>query len=185
MGNLRVQKERADTMKKYFIGLDLSLTGTGFCLVREDWSVPRFETLKNKLRGVERLIWITESIRERVEGYSPEDTEIVIEDYSFGSFDRGQREKAELHGNVKTMLFKLGFDVIWIAPTSLKKFATGKGNAKKDVIIKTVFQNWGYDLTDNNQADAAVLAHIGRCRSNAGKYFAYQVQSAATGKGEA
>lgn len=171
-------------MKQYFIGLDLSLTASGICILREDWSTPRFDTLKNKLRGPERLIWITKSIRDQIAGYSPEDTEVVIEDYSFGSFDKGQRGKAELHGVVKAMLFEMGYDVIWVAPTALKKFASGKGSAGKDIILKCVYQLWGYDLTDNNQADAAVLAHMGRCRNNVGKYFAYQVASAATGKEE-
>lgn len=42
---------------------------------------------------------------------------------------------------------------------TIKKWATGKGNAKKDAMVAAVV-SWGYDgVTDDNQADAIALLH--------------------------
>ena len=39
---------------------------------------------------------------------------------------------------------------------TIKKFATGKGNAKKSAVIAAV-KAWGYEPKDDNQADAIAL----------------------------
>lgn len=39
---------------------------------------------------------------------------------------------------------------------AIKKFATGKGNAKKDAMIAAV-KSWGYHTDDDNEADAIAL----------------------------
>ena len=49
-----------------------------------------------------------------------------------------------------------------VAPTSLKKFVTGKGNAKKDLMLLSVYKRWGFDTTNDNKADAYGLAQFGR-----------------------
>ena len=50
-----------------------------------------------------------------------------------------------------------------VSATSLKKFATGKGNATKDVVMLHVFKRWAFDCNDdNNLADAYVLARMVR-----------------------
>lgn len=40
--------------------------------------------------------------------------------------------------------------------TTIKKFITGKGNAKKEAVIKAI-QAKGYDVEDDNEADAMAL----------------------------
>ena len=48
-----------------------------------------------------------------------------------------------------------------VAPSGLKKFATGKGNARKDAIMLAVYRRWRYDCDgDDNRADAYVLARM-------------------------
>lgn len=43
---------------------------------------------------------------------------------------------------------------------TIKKWATGKGNASKDQMVAAV-NGWGYDgVTDDNQADAICLLHM-------------------------
>lgn len=41
----------------------------------------------------------------------------------------------------------------------IKRFATGKGNAKKDAIIAAV-ESWGYHPADDNEADSLALLHL-------------------------
>ena len=55
-------------------------------------------------------------------------------------------------------------DIPWleVSPSQVKQFATGKGNANKEVVLQQVYKRWGVEFNDNNQADAYVLAQIGR-----------------------
>ena len=47
-----------------------------------------------------------------------------------------------------------------VAPTALKKFVTGKGNAPKDAMMMHAFKRWGFTAATNHQADAFGLAMI-------------------------
>jgi crossover junction endodeoxyribonuclease RuvC len=44
-----------------------------------------------------------------------------------------------------------------VAATTLKKFATGKGNAKKEQVIGHVQKNWNQLFSTSDEADAFVL----------------------------
>jgi hypothetical protein len=41
---------------------------------------------------------------------------------------------------------------------TLKKWATGKGSAKKDMMVEAACKRTGLDITDHDQADAVLLA---------------------------
>lgn len=43
---------------------------------------------------------------------------------------------------------------------TIKKFATGKGNAKKDAMIAAVRDRWKYETDDDNEADAIALFRL-------------------------
>jgi len=62
---------------------------------------------------------------------------------------------------VRLALRKCGVDYLPVAPSQLKKFGTGTGQCKKEVVIKEVFKRFGVDTNDNNEADAIVLVHLG------------------------
>jgi len=42
---------------------------------------------------------------------------------------------------------------------TIKKFATGKGNANKEAMIAAV-EGWGFPVEDDNEADALALLHL-------------------------
>lgn len=42
---------------------------------------------------------------------------------------------------------------------TIKKFATGKGNADKNLVIACVREKWGFEPKDDNEADALALLH--------------------------
>jgi crossover junction endodeoxyribonuclease RuvC len=46
------------------------------------------------------------------------------------------------------------------SPTMIKKFVcgVGKGNAKKENVIKDVYKRWGYEHKSNNVVDAYAIA---------------------------
>lgn len=45
-----------------------------------------------------------------------------------------------------------------VTPGEVKKFVTGKGNAKKELIIKEVYKRYGFDTDINDIADAYAIA---------------------------
>ena len=89
---------------------------------------------------------------------------IAMEGYSM--YERyGQHASGEVGGVIKLTLLIFfttrpqGFPVL-VAPQQLKKFATGNGNSKKELITKEVLKRWGEDFDDANLAEAYVLARV-------------------------
>jgi len=76
-----------------------------------------------------------------------ETTEILIEDYSFGSKGR-VFNLAENCGLLKYLLYKDNYNYSTVAPTVIKKYATGKGNASKEKMYEAFRELTGLDLTD-------------------------------------
>lgn len=75
----------------------------------------------------------------------PRRATVFIEDYSFGS--KGKVfHIAENAGLVKHKLWKLGHNITPIAPTVIKKFATGKGNATKEQMYEVFVNETGVKL---------------------------------------
>ncbi len=76
----------------------------------------------------------------------------VIEGYAFGA--KNAREVvAELHSVIKLALYDKSIPFALIAPTSLKKFATGNGAAHKDEMVYEAAR-LGCPASDNNAVDA-------------------------------
>lgn len=86
---------------------------------------------------------------------------VVIEGYSFGSKFNHQIQY-ELGAVLRYSLWEAGKQFVEVPPTSLKKFVTGKGNVKKDLMLLGVYKRWGLDTEDDNEADAYGLAQFGR-----------------------
>ncbi len=63
-------------------------------------------------------------------------------------------------------LYKKGILYVDVPPNNLKKFVTGKGQAKKNLIMKELYKRWGIDTDDDNQADAHGLALFGLAMQN-------------------
>jgi Holliday junction resolvasome RuvABC endonuclease subunit len=60
----------------------------------------------------------------------------------------------------------LGLEYIEMATGSIKKFATGNGNAKKDLMIEFAKKLWGYEGEDDNEADALHILHYLKSKIN-------------------
>jgi crossover junction endodeoxyribonuclease RuvC len=43
---------------------------------------------------------------------------------------------------------------------TLKKYAAGKGNAKKQEMLLQIYKRWGLEFNDDNAADAYALARL-------------------------
>lgn len=165
------------------VGIDPSLTGTGIIVLRNN-EIGKALTTKNepKLGTIERVRRIYEQINNVIENLSTcyvnayigdkrmirwePPSLIVIEGFSYGSKGRGVFDIAYLGWRIREELerYRIEDDIPWleVSPSQAKQFATGKGNANKEIVLQQVYKRWGVELTDNNQADAYVLAQIGR-----------------------
>ena len=72
--------------------------------------------------------------------------DIAIEDYSFGSKGR-VFNIAENTGLLKHKLWEVGYKFNVVAPTTVKKFATGKGNADKEKMYEAFVKETGIDIS--------------------------------------
>lgn len=99
--------------------------------------------VKEYLYDIERFIHNAELITRFCRHHNVMDA--VIEDYAMGA--RGRIFNIGENGGVlKYKLFKNRITFNCISPTSIKKFATGKGNAKKD-------QMWEQFVKDTGRED--------------------------------
>ncbi len=144
-----------------FIGIDLSLTGTGVVYLNKDKderkliksSPPKIKTPTTEL---ERLMVIRNKIT-----ITKEAKLVAIEGIAFMSRNSTSTSQlSAINYMVREKLYNLGVPFVIVAPTSLKKFVTGKGNAGKDIVMLEAYKRWNVSITDNNICDAYGLAKI-------------------------
>lgn len=140
------------------LGIDLSLTMTGLAAITVEgfWREATTGTIDpGKRKAHERLDFILEKVRWAALGTDL----IVMEGVSYGSFDK-EKALAGAWWIVKHALHESGHRVATIPPSTLKQYATGKGNALKREVMAAV-EGWGFKPRDDNEADALALASAG------------------------
>lgn len=86
---------------------------------------------------------------------------IYIEAYSYGSNDARAKFSAEYGGILRWHLAELTGRVYEVAPTTLKKFCTGKGSGPKDMIAAHLTKRYGVLLASNDEFDAYGIYRLG------------------------
>ena len=84
------------------LGLDLSLTGTGYVVLKDDVDVYGHGRLKNKLMGMSRLHYIRAQIESILTNCEP--TLVAIEGYSMGARAGMAFNIGELGGVIRLLL---------------------------------------------------------------------------------
>ena len=144
----------------FYVGLDISITGTGVVVLDRELQIVSAECVKTKPQDD----WYARvnNIVSRVFSYIPDPVlcTVFVEDYAYAA--KGQVFNiAELSGIIKFRLWHDAYPFLRIPPTSLKKFTTASGNAPKELMMKEVYKRYGVDFNDNNVADAYALARMG------------------------
>ncbi|GGS88259.1 hypothetical protein ACFFV7_51120 [Nonomuraea spiralis] len=148
-------------MAPHVVGLDLSLTGTG--IATADGTLSRVRT--GDLRGGPRMSWIASHIFG--DGLTQAADLVVVEGPSYGSQSgAGHHEAAGLWWHVIYRLHVFEVPYAVIPPSTLKKYAAGRGNATKPDMRVALLQRAGLDERDDNKVDAwwlraAGLDHLG------------------------
>jgi len=138
------------------VALDLSLTATGVAV----WTSGVETTLRvnsppNSMRGMRRLEW---HLREVVALSIGADL-VVLEGYAFARPNQAH-QIGELGGVIRLALHTRRLPYVEVAPSALKKYATGKGNAPKEMVLVEAVKRLGYTGADNNVADALWLLQM-------------------------
>jgi crossover junction endodeoxyribonuclease RuvC len=135
------------------IGIDLSLRRTGIATAQQ----VRTLSPPAQLTGFARLRWI----RAQILGMALTADHVVIEGLSYGSHTPSALERAGLWHLVMVAIDARGIAWTQIAPATLKKYATGKGNADKGQVLAAAIHRLPVAIDNDNTADAAWLAAIG------------------------
>ena len=142
-------------------GLDISThTGIANLVMERDGVIrmPYSGVIHSKKSGFDRCADMAMSMMDIVNGFKPD--LVVIEGYGYSNAHT-LVTLVEIGTVLRYFLWQEGIKYRDVSPNTLKKFATGKGNSPKDVVIKEVYKHWGHDVTDNNIADAIVLGYLG------------------------
>lgn len=138
------------------VACDLSLTCTGVAYGDGDHLV--VDTIVTRtLRGVARLDHIAKKIRRITDEEEPQ--LVVIEGYAYGRENQAHA-LGELGGVIRLMLYRRKMPVVVVQPSSMKQYATGKGNAAKNDVLLAAARRLDYAGSSNDEADALWLLEM-------------------------
>lgn len=149
--------------RRAVVGLDLSLTSTGVVIVDGGVAVTRLVRSSGAKSATltQRAVRIDRLASSIVAGV-PFGALVVVEQPAYGQTTGSHHDRSGLWWLVTRALILGGWTVVEVTPGGLKKYATGKGNASKDTVLAAVVKRYlDIDVTDNNIADALVLAAMG------------------------
>ena len=148
------------TKTKTIIGIDYSLTSPAVCINngslmffyltnKKKWIGQQSEDIigyehKEWTAPIQRFKNISDFVIDIIfQTYNPK---IFIEGYSFGSKGQGLFQIAENCGILKYRLLQKGYSYTTVVPSVVKKGATGKGNADKDMMYEAFVKETKIDL---------------------------------------
>ena len=149
------------------IGIDQSLTGFALTILSNN-DPTQYVTwvYRSPYFGIERLAdirqWLTDNL-----GYAEEHwviNDIAMEGTVLAS--HAALVLGELSATVRLAIFDFFEEEddrrfpLKVPPMTLKKYAAGKGNAKKQEMLLQIFKRWGIEFNDDNAADAYALARL-------------------------
>ena len=143
----------------HVVGVDPSLTSTG--LVFEDYETGELveSRFRSKLPDPERMLEIRDFVLAACVDPNPL---VVIEGFAYGAKGKAVFQVAGLGWILRAAFVENRIPYVEATPSTLKKFATGKGSGGKDLTISAVSVRTGRIFESNDVVDALVCFSIGR-----------------------
>jgi len=139
------------------LGLDLSLTSTGYALLHDEEVVWHGSVTGGNYRDAERLErfyeWVRRTLRSDVFC-----EHVAIEGYSYGSHNTNLPAIGELGGVIKLAIYQAGIPMHVIPPSTWKKQLLGRGNLPKDMVRVEAFKRYGVEFASQDTLDAWAVA---------------------------
>ena len=169
------------------LGLDLSLVETG-CVLLEDgkildkWLVKSKPSGKDPVNELKRLMNIVSEISNRLMKQNnlnkfiarpygivnwKEIDIVIIEGLAYMA--RNTTSLLQLSGlnyMIREHFYNINIPFVIVAPTTLKKFITEKGNSPKEFMLLETYKRYKVSFDNNNLCDAYGLAKIGEALLN-------------------
>lgn len=159
-------KQSGQINPKTIIGIDYSLTSPAICITTDFiFENSKFFYLTNKKKyigpmakniigtehkeydtPIKRFSQISDWVYELIEDTIHTQQLVYIEGYSFGSKGQGIFQIAENCGILKYRLQEFNIHYDTVVPSVVKKGATGKGNADKDMMYESFSKETKTDL---------------------------------------
>lgn len=141
-------------------GLDLSTKRIGYA--NPDGSVFSVTANAGAEDPARRLHELVERLERLIRVFPPLPDLVVVEGYSLASPGRLALVRlGEVGGVVRSRLFEIGVPYVEVPPSSLKRHATGDGNADKAKMLDRALE-LGARVTNHDEADAWLLRRMGR-----------------------
>jgi crossover junction endodeoxyribonuclease RuvC len=154
------------------LGIDLSLTGTGVVCLENGQIISQLlikstPNEKTTVAEMNRIKDILDKIESSISSNIFE--AVAVEGVSFAS--KRTVSLSQLSGLNYLVRYNFIFDkwknnlkdinkLLIVPPTVLKKFITGKGNSKKDVMLLETYKRYEMSFDNDNLCDAFGLAQI-------------------------
>ena len=162
LGKREVKFEKKDCNNlrdPIFVGIDPSFNGFGIVILDKKATMIEKKLIVSKPGEPEdRLIELESKFK-----FIPDIAclhSVCIEGPSYQSNGAYILQMGALHFMLRIMLKKAEIQYTIVAPGTLKKFVTGDGRAKKDLMLLKVYKKWGVEFADDNLADAYSLARF-------------------------
>lgn len=142
------------------LGVDPGLAKLGWCLLIPDGKKFSHQTglIGKNLDGlneIERLAAIRGAVRALLIDKLP--NMAAMEGYAFGrAFNACTM--GEVGGVVKLACHDAGVPLKIVAPATLKKWVTGRGNSDKAVMRTKIFSRWKVEFSTQDEAEAFAIA---------------------------
>ena len=145
-----------------YIGVDPSYSSTGLIILNPAAEIQAQETYKVNKKGTNteyRLALIKEKLIDPIVQLNVDgEIKVCMEGPSYSSRGSHVLQMGALNYFIRYWFYIHKVDYTVRTPNELKKFVTGKGNCKKDLILLKVFQKWGEEFSCDDLADAYGLA---------------------------
>lgn len=150
------------------IGIDPSLTATGIAIIdtnHPDHIRIHTETIRSTKTGNTITHRLTRfgTVADTLLDTMPTSLDLaIIEGPAYAAHGAGTWDRAGMWWNIARILHRLDIPTVEVPPATRCQYATGRGNADKDVVMISAVRRYPTaDITNNNEADAVILAAIG------------------------
>lgn len=149
----------------YYIGIDPSYSSTGLVILDSRSDEPILATTIKAGTPTEkfydRIKKLLDKLQDYILQYNTGDVFVVMEGAAFAS-EFNAFKLGKLSGAIEYFLGENKVFYSLVAPTYVKKVASGSGAASKEQVINGVRKRWGYRHSSSDINDAYAIAQIAR-----------------------
>jgi crossover junction endodeoxyribonuclease RuvC len=147
--------------EKLFVGLDPSINATGILIINQDSNIIEQKLFSCKVEdgAIEDYLIKYEneiSFIPNIAGLQM----VYLEGPAYHAAGRSILQMGAIHFISRLIFYKKNIPYKVISPGALKKFVTGKGNSKKDLMLLKTYKKWGIEFEDDNLCDAYGLSKM-------------------------